>query len=102
MPSEIVGLLRSKLTFRWPDGCEVVIGARDLRLRCRCAQCIEETSGRPLLDPTTVPDNLRAKRIELVGQYGFSIEWSEKPCANIYNFRELKALCRCERCSAAR
>ena len=35
--------------------------ARDLRLACRCALCIEETSGRPLLEPSTVPDNVRAK-----------------------------------------
>ena len=32
MPDEIVGLLRSKVTFKWPDGHESVYGARDLRL----------------------------------------------------------------------
>lgn len=102
MPSEIIGLLRSKLTFRWPDGCEVMISSRDLRLRCRCAQCVDEGSGRPLVEPTKVAPTIRAKRIELVGQYGVSIEWSESPCANIYNFRDLKKLCKCSRCAAAR
>lgn len=102
MPTEIIGLLRSKLTFRWDDGCEVTLPARDLRLRCRCAQCVDEGSGRPLVEPAKISPNIRAKRIELVGQYGITIEWSESPCANIYNFRDLKRLCGCARCQAAR
>lgn len=102
MPTEIIGLLRSRLTFKWPDGCETVIAARDLRLRCRCAQCVDEVTGAPLLEAGRVPDNVRAKNIRLVGQYGFSIDWTEAPCPNIYTFRALRALCACERCTAAR
>ena len=77
MPAEIIGLLRSKVTFKWTDGHETTYAARDLRLACRCASCIEETSGRPLLDPKTVPDTIRAKHIELVGQYAVSFEWTD-------------------------
>ena len=61
MPDEIVGLLRSTITIKWSDGHETKYSARDLRLACRCAGCIEETSGRPLLEPSTVPENVRAK-----------------------------------------
>jgi ATP-binding protein involved in chromosome partitioning len=102
MPNEIVGLLRSKVTLRWPDGCEVALPARELRLRCRCAQCVDEGSGRPLVEPAKISPQIRAKRIELVGQYGMTIEWSESPCANIYNFQDLKRLCACDRCRASR
>ena len=73
MPEEIVGLLRSKITFKWSDGHQSSYPARDLRLACRCAGCIEETSGRPLLDPATVAATIRANAMELVGQYGLSI-----------------------------
>jgi len=91
MPLEIVGLLRRTITFVWPDGQRSQFSARQLRLMCRCAQCIDETSGAPLLDPASVPDDVRAKSMQLVGQYGLSIEWTTKPCANIYNFQDLRA-----------
>jgi ATP-binding protein involved in chromosome partitioning len=102
MPDEIVGLLRSNITIKWADGHESKYRARDLRLACRCAQCIEETSGRPLLEPTTVPDNVRAKGINLVGQYAISIDWSDGHTTGIYNFRDLRANCPCTECAARR
>ncbi len=108
MPEEIVGLLRSKITFKWPArpgeqaAHETVYGARELRLRCRCASCIEEMSGQPILDPATVPENIRAKRIDLVGQYAISIEWTDGHGSGIYNFRDLRAGCPCEACAGLR
>jgi ATP-binding protein involved in chromosome partitioning len=102
IPDEIIGLLRSKITFKWPDGHETAYPARELRLRCRCAGCVEETSGRPLLDPAKVPETVRAKRIELVGQYAITIEWSDGHSTGIYNFRDLRAGCPCPTCTAAR
>jgi len=102
MPNEIVGLLRSKITIKWSDGHETAYRARDLRLACRCAGCVEETSGRTLLDPATIADTVRAKRIDLVGQYAISIEWSDGHSTGIYNFRDLRAKCPCEPCIAER
>jgi ATP-binding protein involved in chromosome partitioning len=102
MPDEIIGLLRSTITFKWPDGHETKYPARALRLACRCAMCIEETSGRPLLEPKTVPENVRAKGIGLVGQYAITIEWSDGHTTGIYNFRDLRANCPCPECVAAR
>jgi len=102
MPDEIVGLLRSRITIKWHDGHETVYTARDLRLACRCAMCVEETSGKPLLEPTAVPENVRAKQIELVGQYAISIAWTDGHTTGIYNFRDLRANCPCPECRARR
>jgi ATP-binding protein involved in chromosome partitioning len=102
MPEEIVGLLRSTITIKWADGHESKFRARDLRLACRCAECIEEMSGRPLLDAAKVPENVRAKAITLVGQYAISIEWSDGHTTGIYNFRDLRANCPCDVCAASR
>jgi ATP-binding protein involved in chromosome partitioning len=102
MPEEIVGLLRSTITFKWADGHQTVYPARQLRLSCRCAECVEETSGRPLLDPARVPGHIRAKRIEMVGQYAISIEWTDGHSTGIFNFRTLRANCPCATCEQQR
>jgi ATP-binding protein involved in chromosome partitioning len=102
MPEEIVGLLRSTITFKWPDGHETRYRARDLRLACRCAVCIEEMSGKPLLDPASVPETVRAKGMSLIGNYAVAIEWSDGHTSGIYNFRDLRANCPCADCVAAR
>jgi len=102
IPGEIIGLLRSRITFKWPDGHETVYGARELRLSCRCAGCVEETSGRPLIKPETVPQQVRAKHMELVGQYAVAIEWSDGHTTGIFNFRDLRAGCPCVECESLR
>jgi ATP-binding protein involved in chromosome partitioning len=102
VPDEIVGLLRSKITFKWSDGHETVYPARLLRLACRCAACVEETSGQALLDPATVADTIRAKGIDLVGQYAIQIEWTDGHSTGIYNFRDLRGNCPCDACAAVR
>ncbi|HET6279582.1 MAG TPA: DUF971 domain-containing protein [Polyangia bacterium] len=98
MPDEIVGLLRSNFTIKWDDGHETVYAARDLRLACRCALCVEETSGKVILDPANVPANVRAKNIGLIGQYGISVHWTDGHDTGIYNFRDLRANCACPVC----
>jgi ATP-binding protein involved in chromosome partitioning len=102
VPDEIVGLLRSKITFKWSDGHETVYPARLLRLACRCAACVEETSGQPLLDPGTVPATVQAKGIDLIGQYAVQIFWSDNHSTGIYNFRDLRGNCPCAPCAEAR
>ena len=102
MPDEIIGLLRSKITIKWSDGHETAYAARDLRLACRCALCIEETSGKALLDPKSVPETVRAKQIDLVGQYAISIAWTDGHDTGIYNFRDLRANCPCATCAELR
>ncbi len=102
MPDEIVGLLRSKITLKWSDGHVTAYPARDLRLACRCANCVEETSGQLLLDPATVPTTIRANHIELVGQYAITITWSDGHSTGIFNFRDLRKNCPCEECAANR
>ncbi len=102
MPTEIVGLLRSNIAITWEDGHQTAYPARELRLRCKCASCIEEMTGQPLLDPKNVPDAVRARAIRVVGQYAINVDWSDGHSTGIYNFRDLRANCPCEICSNLR
>jgi ATP-binding protein involved in chromosome partitioning len=102
MPLEIVGLRRPEIAFAWEDGHTSVYPARELRLRCRCASCIEEMTGRRLLDPGSVPADVVAEEITLVGQYAIGVRWSDGHGSGIFNFRELREGCPCAECAAKR
>lgn len=82
----------------WEDGHASVFPARFLRLNCRCATCVDETSGAPLLDPESVPADVHPTRIELVGHYAIQPTFSDGHFTGIYSFEHLRAICPCKDC----
>ncbi len=91
------------LIIEWKaEGHQGFYAARPLRLACPCAACVEEMSGRPLLDPATVPEDIRPLRLALVGAYGLKIEWSDGHSTGIYTFDHLRSVCPCDACRVER
>jgi DUF971 family protein len=91
-PAEIRQAGPRELAIRWSDGRETVFDVRSLRLACACARCVDEWTGDGLLDPTSVPENVRPLRIEPVGRYAIQIAWSDGHATGIYPFERLRAL----------
>jgi ATP-binding protein involved in chromosome partitioning len=80
------------LLIEWSEGAvPAFYPARPLRLACPCAACVEEMSGRPLLDPATVPQDVRPVSVALVGAYGIRVTWSDGHGTGIYTFERLQA-----------
>jgi len=79
-------------------GHRALFAARALRLACPCAGCVEEMTGRPLLDPATVPDDIRPVSAALVGGYGLQVTWSDGHGTGIYTFEWMRSACPCDRC----
>jgi ATP-binding protein involved in chromosome partitioning len=87
----------------WTQGVhEGFFPARPLRLACPCAGCVEEVTGRPLLDPAAVPRDVHPLRLSLVGAYGLRIDWSDGHGTGIYTFDRLRAVCPCPACRVPR
>ena len=91
MPLEIVGLGRPDVRFVWEDELEDTWTARDLRIRCACAYCVSEATGQKLLDPATVPADITVQVMNLVGNYGLNIHFSDGHNTGIYRFKPLYA-----------
>ncbi len=88
------------LLFDWDGGGHrALFPARTLRLACPCAECVEEMSGRPLLDPARVPGDVAPLTVELVGGYGLRVRWSDGHGTGIFTFASLRAACPCSRCA---
>jgi DUF971 family protein len=74
----------------WPGGPQVTIPAKQLRDQCPCAGCIEEGTGRKLLDPATIPDDIRPLELRSVGNYAVQIQWSDGHGSGIYTWTTLR------------
>lgn len=59
------------------NGEEQVMTAADLRRQCRCALCVEEFSGKPLLDPASVSEDIVPSDFLPIGNYAVSVQWSD-------------------------
>ena len=84
-----------RLRIEWQDGHESLYPVRAVRLACRCARCIEEFTGKPLLDGKDIPADVRPERISPVGRYGLAFAWSDGHDTGIYTFEYLRELCPC-------
>ncbi len=91
-PTEIAQRGSRALAIRWSDGVETVLDVRELRLACGCAECVDEWSFAPRLDPASVPEDVRPVRVQPVGRYAIQIEWSDGHRSGIYPFARLREL----------
>jgi ATP-binding protein involved in chromosome partitioning len=90
-----IGLRRTNtrtLSALWEDGHQGDFDVRDLRLACPCALCVEEMSGKPLLDPGKVRPDVAPVTLTSVGSYGITIKWNDGHSTGIYSFENLRAL----------
>ena len=85
-PTEDGELLR----IRWKDGAASEYPPRYLRLMCPCAGCVDEFTGRPLVNPASVPWEVHPLAIHWVGDYAIRFDWSDGHHTGIYPFDYLR------------
>ncbi|MGD0836259.1 MAG: P-loop NTPase [Polyangia bacterium] len=83
------------LSVLWEDGRKGDFDVRDLRLGCPCALCVEEMSGKLLLDPSKVRPDIAPVTLTSVGSYGITIKWNDGHSTGIYSFESLRAQVEC-------
>jgi DUF971 family protein len=59
-------------------------------------------TGRALLDPGSVQEDVRAVDQMAVGQYALQFLWSDAHYTGIYTYRSLRGACTCIACNEAR
>jgi ATP-binding protein involved in chromosome partitioning len=95
MDVSLTGLRQGKrgIVFTWSDRMEAELDPRTLRLRCTCARCISETTGQPLLNPATVPEDIKLTGIEPIGNYAYRCQFSDGHNTGLYTLELLRELC---------
>ncbi len=97
-PTELRQLGPTKLGVIWNDNHSSLYSVRNIRLECRCANCVDEWSREKILKPETIPMDVKPVKIESVGRYALKIDWSDGHNTGIYPFDALRKLCECPTC----
>jgi len=90
-----------RFTIAWADGHESVFGARYLRGRCPCAQCVSEMTGQRLVFEEHVNPDVAVSAASTVGQYALHFDWSDGHTTGIYSYDYLRRICPCDACLRA-
>ena len=65
------------ITLTWEEGESVTVSNAALRRACNCALCVDEMTRAPLLDPASIPMDIRAEKISMIGNYAILVDWSD-------------------------
>ncbi len=98
IPKEIKRANLHDIQIVWNDAHESVYPARFLRLSCPCAVCVDEMTGKRVLNELQVPTEVAPQSLEVVGRYALRIWWNDQHASGIYTFDYLRGLCPCPRC----
>lgn len=97
-PSGLKKIGQTNFRIQWDDGHESNYAIRYLRQNCRCAACINELTGQQILNPNSVPEEVKCLHVELVGNYAIHFRFSDGHETGIYPFKMLREICPCENC----
>lgn len=91
-----------RLRIVWRDGHVSEFRPRAIRLECPCAGCVDEFTGKPILNPAAVPSDIMPVSIEYVGRYALKFTWPDGHDTGIYPYDLLRRICPCEACRLER
>jgi DUF971 family protein len=80
------------LELKWDDGSTKTLSAQRLRQQCPCAECVEEFTGRRVLDPAAIDANMKIVEVQQVGNYALSFTFGDLHRTGIFNWEYLRSL----------
>lgn len=88
------------LRITWMDDLATHYPFVALRGECCCAGCVDEHTGERILDPATIASDITIDNMQLVGNYGLRIHWSDGHNTGLYTWMRLRDLAESDQPSA--
>ena len=98
MPVDMKTTEDHKLRITWDDGHESEYHFRFLRGSCPCAECVDEISGKRLVYPHQVPEQIRPVEAKPMGRYAYQFVWSDGHSTGLFTYEYLREICQCKEC----
>ena len=76
----------------WADSDISCLQFRTVRQNCPCAVCVDEFTGKQLLDPESVPVDLGLLEVSLCGNYALRIRWSDNHDSGLFTWNRLRSI----------
>lgn len=83
---------REKVTLIWTDGTRTSVSNRDLRLSCSCALCVDERSGKRLLQEKNIRADIAPRSVIPLGNYAIGIIWNDGHSSGIYPYNSIREM----------
>lgn len=80
------------ITLTWADGEISVVSNAALRRACSCALCVDEMTRAPLLDPKTIPMDIHAEKVGIIGNYAVTVDWSDGHNTGFFPYSTIREL----------
>ena len=80
------------IRLKFPDGKENVLDSRQVRLACQCAVCVNEITGKKILNPAKIRPDIAPKEITPLGNYAVGISWNDGHSSGIYPYTMLEQI----------
>lgn len=91
-PEQIEILDSGELQIAWYDGTTTRHNPHTLRVNCPCASCVNEDTGRRMLDPRHVPLDISIEGFQMIGRYAVALHFSDGHNTGLYSFQYLREL----------
>lgn len=91
-PTEVFATADQKLAITWSDGLTYTYSHWDLRIKCPCAECVDEWSGTPLLDPSKISPKVELGHLYTVGRYALGLAFSDGHKGGLYTWDHLRRI----------
>ena len=80
------------ITLDWGGGKTTTVSNAALRRACSCALCVDEMTRAPLLDPKSIPMDIHAEKVGIVGNYALVVDWSDGHNTGFFPFTVIREL----------
>lgn len=77
------------ILIKYEDRPGFVVSPFELRSQCQCANCVEEFSGKKLIEDLKIPKNIYPLSMNPVGNYALGVHWSDNH-ASLYPYSFLE------------